>query len=68
MRFADCGGIVGCDDFVACMAKHIADDYQYHRKQWTVTDIVSRGLGNSVFPFRVGNRPEIVVAQLQKGE
>ena len=33
MRFADCGGIVGCDDFVACMAKHIADDYQYHRQQ-----------------------------------
>lgn len=26
--------------------------------------IVSRGLGNSLFPFRVGNRPEIVVAEL----
>lgn len=26
--------------------------------------IVSRGLGNSLFPFRIGNRPEIVVAEL----
>lgn len=26
--------------------------------------IVSRGLGNSRFPFRVNNRPEVVVAQL----
>lgn len=28
--------------------------------------IISRGLGNSVFPFRVFNRPEIVVTQLKK--
>ena len=27
--------------------------------------LVSRGLGNSLFPFRVNNRPEIVVAELQ---
>lgn len=26
--------------------------------------IVSRGLGNSLFPFRINNRPEIVVAEL----
>ena len=26
--------------------------------------IVSRGLGNSVFPFRVNNRPEVVIATL----
>ena len=27
--------------------------------------IVSRGLGNSLFPFRVNNRPELVVVELQ---
>lgn len=26
--------------------------------------IISRGLGNSLFPFRVGNRPEIIVCEL----
>lgn len=29
------------------------------------TLIVSRGLGNSLFPFRVNNRPELVVAELR---
>ena len=29
--------------------------------------IVSRGLGNSLFPFRIGNRPDIVLCEL-KGE
>jgi predicted MPP superfamily phosphohydrolase len=28
------------------------------------TMIISRGIGNSAFPFRVNNRPEIVVAEL----
>lgn len=28
--------------------------------------IVSRGLGNSIFPVRINNRPEIVVIELQK--
>ena len=28
--------------------------------------IISRGLGNSLFPFRIGNRPEIVVCELEK--
>src|SRR5699024_1215402 len=27
--------------------------------------LVNRGLGNSVFPFRIFNRPEIVVIQLK---
>lgn len=28
--------------------------------------IVSRGIGNSIIPFRINNRPEIVVAELKK--
>lgn len=28
--------------------------------------IISRGLGNSLFPFRIGNRPEIIVCELEK--
>lgn len=31
------------------------------------TMIVSRGLGNSLFPFRVNNNPEVVVTILQRG-
>ena len=27
--------------------------------------IVSRGIGNSILPFRVNNRPEIVLVELQ---
>ena len=30
--------------------------------------IVSRGIGNSAFPFRLFNRPEIVVVTLKKAE
>lgn len=32
------------------------------------TMIISRGLGNSVFPFRLFNRPEVVVVDLERGE
>lgn len=30
--------------------------------------IISRGLGNSLFPFRIGNRPEIVVCELERNK
>ena len=29
------------------------------------TMIVSRGIGNSIFPFRFNNRPELVLIELQ---
>lgn len=32
----------------------------------TTTMVVSRGIGNSLFPFRVNNRPEIVIVKLLK--
>ena len=30
--------------------------------------IVSRGLGNSIFPLRLNNRPELVIVELVRGE
>lgn len=36
-----------------------------HKKEGT-TMVISRGLGNSVFPFRIFNRPELVVLKLKK--
>lgn len=36
-----------------------------HRKNNTEM-IVSRGIGNSIFPFRINNKPEIVIAELTK--
>ena len=36
-------------------------------EQDTLLMIVSRGIGNSVFPLRVFNTPEIVAVTLQKG-
>lgn len=36
-------------------------------RKGNTTMIVSRGLGNSLFPFRIGNRPDIVLCEL-KGE
>ena len=31
----------------------------------TTTMVVSRGLGNSLFPLRINNQPELVVVTLQ---
>lgn len=30
--------------------------------------VISRGIGNSTFPFRVNNRPELVIVNLSKGK
>ena len=38
------------------------DGGQYTRKSTTM--IVSRGIGNSLFPFRVNNRPEVILVEL----
>ena len=35
-------------------------------KEDNTTMIISRGLGNSLFPFRINNDPEIVVITLKK--
>jgi len=43
----------------------VYDAGEYHQDGTTM--IVSRGIGNSAFPFRINNRPEIVVVEL-KGE
>ena len=39
------------------------DDGRYDEENTTM--IVSRGVGNSIVPLRINNRPEIVVAQLE---
>ena len=40
---------------------------KYHsglHKKFNTTMVVSRGIGNSIIPFRVNNRPEVVLVQL----
>lgn len=36
--------------------------------QENITMIVSRGLGNSVVPIRINNRPELIIVELRSGE
>ena len=36
-----------------------------HTKNQT-TMIISRGLGNSIFPFRINNPPEIIIVTLER--
>lgn len=53
------GGIIAPDQ--GLFPKYDAGLY----KQDDTNMIVSRGLGNSILPFRVNNRPEIVIVELQ---
>ena len=39
------------------------DSGLYHEEDTNM--IVSRGIGNSIFPFRLNNRPEVIVIELQ---
>ena len=41
---------------------------EYHAGLYSEEDtdmVVSRGIGNSILPFRINNRPEIVLVELQ---
>ena len=54
------GGVIAPDQ--GLFPKYDAGVYQ----EKNTTMIVSRGIGNSVVPIRVNNRPEIVVVELQR--
>lgn len=55
------GGLYGNGEF---LPEYDAGLFQ----QGNTAMIVSRGLGNSLFPFRMNNRPEVVVITLEKGK
>ena len=54
------GGIVAPDQ--GLFPKY--DAGLYRKKNTSM--VVSRGLGNSIIPFRINNRPEIVVVELSR--
>ena len=63
----DCDSLLQTGDF--CAASGLFPKYTegMHEKDGTVM-IVSRGLGNSSFPFRIFNRPELIEVTLRKRE
>jgi len=54
------GGVIAPDQ--GLLPKYDAGVYQ----EKNTTMIVSRGIGNSIVPIRINNRPEIVVVELQR--
>lgn len=60
IRIPFIGGLVAPDQGV--FPKYTSDSYSKD----STTMFVSRGLGNSIFPIRIFNRPEIVVVTLKK--
>lgn len=54
------GGLVAPDQ--GFLPEYTAGKYKYNN----TTMIVNRGLGNSIIPIRIGNRPEVVVTSLQQ--
>lgn len=60
IRLPFVGGIIGPDQ--GFFPKYDAGEFV----EGGTTMILSRGLGNSVFPFRIFNRPELVLVELGK--
>jgi len=60
IRLPFIGGILAPDQ--GFFPKYTSGSYS----EKNTTMVVSRGLGNSVFPFRVFNRPEIIVVKLTR--
>lgn len=61
IRLPFIGGLYGSDTF---FPEYDAGLFE----QEGTAMIVSRGLGNSLFPLRINNRPEVVVITLRMGE
>ena len=50
--------------YVRSAFKHIPDWHEESYTQENTEMIVSRGIGNSIIPLRINNKPEIVIAEL----
>ena len=62
VRIPFIGGVIAPDQ--GLLPKYDAGVYQKNN----TTMIVSRGIGNSIVPIRINNRPEIIVAELKREE
>lgn len=62
VRIPFIGGVIAPDQ--GLLPKYDAGVYQ----EKNTTMIVSRGIGNSIVPIRINNRPEIIVAELKREE
>ena len=72
LKNVDIGSIVGtrldevsCDilRYLSCMPREGVDAGLF--MEGTTTMIISRGIGNSAFPFRFNNRPEVILVELE---